>query len=118
VTPRDVISLLTRAIQWQRDEFRRDHSGETERLISGPAIIYGLEEMSKEKGTTYLEAEFPHKWDAIKKLIGGGTEYSDAAIHRLFGRKYQDATEDLISMGIFERATRRGSRHRTGRIAR
>ena len=108
VTPRDVISLLTRAIQWQRDEFRRDHTAETERLISGPAIIYGLEEMSKEKGTTYLEAEFPHKWDVIKKLIGGGTEYSDAAIHRLFGRKYQDAAEDLISMGIFERATRRG----------
>jgi hypothetical protein len=108
VTPRDVISLLTRAIQWQRDEFRRDQSGETERLISGPAISYGLEEMSKEKRTTYLEAEFPHKWDAIKKLIGGGTEYSDAAIHRLFGRKYQDAAEDLISMGVLERATKRG----------
>jgi len=28
VTPRDVISLLTRAIQWQRDELRRDLRGE------------------------------------------------------------------------------------------
>jgi hypothetical protein len=104
VTPRDVISLLTRAIQWQRDEFRRDQSGQTERLISGPAISYGLEEMSKEKGTTYLEAEFPHKRDAIKKLIGGGTE----ALQRLFGRKYQDTTEDLVNMGVLERATKRG----------
>ena len=108
VTPRDVILLLTRAIQWQRDQFRRDPAGDTERLISAPAIIYGLEEMSKEKRTTYLEAEYPHKWETIKKLIAGGTEYSDAAIHRLFGRKHQDATEDLISMGVLERATRRG----------
>ena len=108
VTPRDVISLLTRAIQWQRDEYRRDQSGTTDRLISGPAISYGLEEMSKEKRTTYLEAEFPHKWDAIRKLIGGGTEYSDTAIHRLFGKKYQDSAEDLISMGVLERGTRRG----------
>jgi hypothetical protein len=106
VTPRDVILLLTRAIQWQRDEYRRDQSGQTERLISGPAIVYGLEEMSKEKGTTYLEAEFPHKWDAIKKLIGGGTEYSTAALQRLFGRKHQDITEDLISMGVLERTKR------------
>jgi hypothetical protein len=106
VTPRDVILLLTRAIQWQRDEYRRDQSGQTERLISGPAIVYGLEELSKEKGTTYLEAEFPHKWDAIKKLIGGGTEYSTAALQRLFGRKHQDITEDLISMGVLERTKR------------
>lgn len=66
VTPRDVISLLTRAIQWQRDDLRRDQRGTTERLISAPAVIYGLEEMSKEKRTTYLEAEFPHKWETIK----------------------------------------------------
>ncbi len=108
VTPRDVISLLTRATQWQRDGYKRDHGGQTPRLISGQAIIYGLEEMSKEKRTTYLEAEFPHKWDTIKKLIGGGTEYSDAAIHRLFGRKYQDAVEDLVSMGVLERRAKRG----------
>jgi hypothetical protein len=108
VTPRDVISLLTRAIQWQRDAFRRDPSGETERLISAPAIIYGLEEMSKEKRTTYLEAEFPHKWDTIKQLIAGGTEYSEAAMQRLFGKKNQDATEDLISVGVLERATKKG----------
>lgn len=108
VTPRDVILLLTRAIQWQRDEFRRDRTGKTERLISAPAITYGLEEMSKEKRTTYLEAEFPHKWDTIRKLIGGGTEYSEAAIHRLLGRKHQAAAEDLISIGVLERATKSG----------
>jgi hypothetical protein len=108
VTPRDVISLLTRAIQWQRDAFRRDPTQGTEELISGSAIIYGLEEMSKEKRTNYLEAEFPHKWAEIKKLIGGGTEYSAAAMQRLFGKRYQTATDDLISMGVLERATKGG----------
>jgi len=108
VTPRDVISLLTRAIQWQRDAFRRDPSEKTERLISASAIVYGLEEMSKEKRSNYLEAEFPHKWVEIKKLLGGGTEYSEAAMRRLFGKQHQDAAEDLISMGVLERATRGG----------
>jgi hypothetical protein len=108
VTPRDVISLLTRAIQWQRDAFRRAPTEETEQLISGSAITYGLEEMSKEKRTNYLEAEFPHKWVEIKKLVGGGTEYSSSAMQRLFGKKYQNAIEDFISIGVLERTTRSG----------
>jgi hypothetical protein len=109
VTPRDVISLVTRAIQWQRDAFRRDPTEGTEQLISASAIIYGLEEMSKEKRTNYLEAEFPHKWAEIKKLVGGGTEYSAAAMQRLFGRRQQAAAEDLISMGVLERGTKGGA---------
>jgi hypothetical protein len=105
-----VILLLTRAIQWQRDAFRREPTEETELLITGPAILYGLEEMSKEKRTNYLEAEFPHKWGEIKKLLGGGTEYSSDAMHRLFGKKYQTAVEDLISIGVLERrATKAGA---------
>jgi len=108
VTPRDVISLLTRAIQWQRNEFRQNRPGTTAKLITPPAIIYGLEEISKEKRTTYLEAEFPHKWELIKKLIGGGTEYSESALNRLFGKKHQAAAEDLISVGVLERGTKSG----------
>jgi hypothetical protein len=64
--------------------------------------------MSKEKRTNYLEAEFPHNWEEIKKLLGGGTQYSEAAMRRLFGKQHQGAAEDLISMGVLERATRRG----------
>jgi hypothetical protein len=109
VTPRDVILLLTRAIQWQRDTFRRDPTEETEQLISAPAILYGLEEMSKEKRTNYLEAEFPHKWGEIKKLVRGGTEYSSDAMQRLFGKKYQSAVEDLISIGVLERRATKGA---------
>lgn len=108
VTPRDVIFLLTRACQWQRDTFRRDPEGETERLILGPAIIYGLEELSKEKRTVYLEAEFPHKWPEIRKLLGGSTEYSETAIRRVFGKGYSHAVEDMLALGIVERSKRRG----------
>lgn len=109
VTPRDVIFLLTRACQQQRDALRGDPQGETERLVSGPAIIYGLEELSKEKRTVYLEAEFPQKWPEIRKLVSGGTEYSETAMKRIFGRKYSQSIEDLLSLGIVERRTRAGA---------
>jgi hypothetical protein len=64
--------------------------------------------MSKEKRTNYLEAEFPHKWGEIKKLLGGGTEYSSGAMQRLFGKRYQTAVEDLICIGVLERRTKKG----------
>jgi len=108
VTPRDVISLLSRAIQFQRDQFQRDQRGTTERLITGSAILYGHDEMSKEKRTTYLHAEFPHKWEIIGKLVRGGTEYNDAAMNRLFGKQRDAAVDDLISMGVLERAAKDG----------
>ena len=100
--------MLTRAIQWQRDAFRQNQPGDTACLITAPAITYGLEELSKEKRTNYLEAEFPHKWDMIQKLIGGGTAYSEQAITKLFGKKNHSAAEDLISIGVLERGTKSG----------
>jgi hypothetical protein len=109
VTPRDVIFLLTRACQWQRDAFRQDPQAETERLVLGPAIIYGLEELSKEKRTVYLEAEFPHKWPEIRKLVGGSTEYSEAAMRGIFGKGYSRAIEDMLALGIVERSKKRGT---------
>ena len=108
VTPRDVIFLLTRACQHQRDVCLRDPEGDTEQLVSGTAIIYGLGELSKEKRTVYLQAEFPHKWPMIKKLMGGGTEYSHSAMKRIFGRRCEDSVEDLVSLGIVERSTNKG----------
>jgi hypothetical protein len=104
-----VIFLLTRACQWQRDAFRQDPKGETERLVLGPAIIYGLEELSKEKRTVYLEAEFPHKWPEIRKLVGGSTEYSEGAMKNVFGKEYSRAIEDMLALGIVERSKKRGT---------
>lgn len=110
VTPRDVINLVARAGQWQRDEYRRTPDTETARLISGKAVLYGLSELSKEKKTLYLEAEFPHKWKLISKFVGGGSEYSERALRRIMGAKWQEVADDLVSMGVLERASRKGAR--------
>src|SRR3546814_19012771 len=102
--------LLTRALQQQRDAFRRDPEGETERWVLGPAIIYGLEELSKQKRTVYLEAEFPHKWPELKKLVGGGTEYSEKALKRIFGRQNEQTLDEHLSLGIVREEGRRGGK--------
>lgn len=100
VTPRDIIDLLTKAKQKQQDEYRSDSSGESNFIIGSSAIRYGLQELSKRKRTTFLEAEFPHLWKYIKKLVGGGTQYGENDIHRLFGKNWEKVVEDLISIGV------------------
>jgi hypothetical protein len=110
VTPRDVIDLLARASQRQRDSFRTDPDVETDSLFHGPALIYGLEELSKAKRINYLEAEFPHKWTDIRKFSGGGSEYSEAAMQKLFGKRADSTIDDLVSIGVIYRSTRKGRR--------
>jgi len=100
VTPRDVIDLLTKAKQKQQDEYKSDSSGESDFIIGPPAIIYGLEELSKRKKTTFLQAEFPHLWKHIKKFVGGRTQYSENDISGLFGKNWHVIVEDLISIGV------------------
>ncbi|MEO8425359.1 MAG: hypothetical protein ABI595_15795 [Actinomycetota bacterium] len=51
VTPRDVIDLLTKAKQFQQDEFHEDALGTTDWVIGSAAIRYGLAEMSKRNAT-------------------------------------------------------------------
>ena len=108
ITPRDVIFLLTRACQWQRDYFRSHSEGSTDRLITGQAILYALNELSREKKTIHLEAEFPHLWRNIDKLSGGGTQYSERAIKRIFGKKSNEIIKDLRSIGLLEVKKRKG----------
>jgi hypothetical protein len=105
------IELLSRATQFQRNTFRSEPDQDVDRLIYGPAVMYGLEEVSKLKRSNYLEAEFPHLWGHMRKLIGGGTEYSEAAMRQLLNGAGRDAViDDLVSVGLLERSTRRGSR--------
>jgi hypothetical protein len=77
-------------------------------LIGPAAIRYGLAELSKFKRTTLLEAEFPHLWPEIKKFVGKKTEYSEAAMRRILGRNWHSVAEDLVSIGVFGKTTRRG----------
>ncbi len=74
------------------------------------ALQYGLDELSKKKRQTYLEAEFPHLWEYIEKFVGGKTEYDEASIRRILGKKWKAIADDLVSIGVFLRKqTRDGS---------
>ena len=107
VTPRDVIDLLTKARQRQQDEFGADISGETDYIIGSTAIKYGLRELSKRRRTTFLEAEFPHLLQHIIKFVGGKAEYDERSMIRLFGKKWASIADDLVSIGLLRRETKR-----------
>jgi hypothetical protein len=107
VTPRDVIDLLTKAKQKQQDEFRLDPSGGSDFVIGPAAIEYGLVELSKRKKTSFLQAEFPHLWEHIKKLVGGKTEYGEASLKLLFGKQWESIVDDIISLGVLRKELRR-----------
>lgn len=106
MTPRDVLDILTKAKQKQVDDLRSEAVGSTPYIISPRSLMYGLEELSKRKRTTYLEAEFSHLWIHISKFIGGKTEYSEAALRKLLGRNWEEICSDLLSLGLVKRRKR------------
>lgn len=108
VTPRDVLDMLIRATQQQQDACRGNPAGASDWVIGPPALQYGLEELSKRKRITYLQAEFPHLWPHIERLVGGKTEYNEQTLRRTFGPEWRRVTDDLVSIGLFATATRRG----------
>jgi hypothetical protein len=105
-----VIDLLTRAKQKQQDILSANPEGESNHLFEPAAIRYGAEELSKKKRITYLEAEFPHLWPDISKLIGGKASYSEASLHKTFGEKCAKIVEDLISIGVVEKSVTKGTK--------
>ena len=109
VTPRDVIELLSRAKQRQQDEFTANTDGSSEFVIGPGALQYGLEELSKRKKQTYLQAEFPHLWAQIEKFVGGKTEYDEVALQRVLGRDSKSLVDDLVSIGLLGKKTSRGN---------
>jgi len=108
VTPRDIIDLVTRAIQVQQDTFKANPEGESSWLIGPPALLYGLAELSKRRRDTYLKAEFPHLWPHIEKFQGGKSEYSAAALQKLLGKSWQEAAANLVSVGFLRKRERSG----------
>lgn len=110
VTPRDVIDLLMRAKQHQQDDFRQNPEGEVEFVIGAQAIAYGLEQLSQRKCETYLQAEFPHFSESIRKFVGGKTDYSERALRELLGSGAKDTIDDLVSIGVLKEIQREGRR--------
>lgn len=106
VTPRDVLELLTTARQKQLDLCLADPDGSSSDIIGSVAIQYGLEELSKKKRQTYLEAEFPHIWPSIAKFVGGKTEYNRSALQKLLGKNWEKTVEDLVSLGVLRPKTK------------
>ncbi|MBC2735304.1 MAG: hypothetical protein HF981_13175 [Desulfobacteraceae bacterium] len=102
VTPRDVLDLLTTARQQQLNICIADPAGNNTDIIGSSAILYGLEELSKRKRKTFLEAEFPHMWSEIAKLIGGKTEYTKRALQNIYGKETEKIVEDIVSLGVLK----------------
>lgn len=103
VTPRDIIYLITKAKQKQQDLFMANSEGTSNYIIDSQAILYGHEELSRQKRTTFLEAEFPHLWEYIEKLVGGKTQYTEGTIKKLFGKNWEKILNDLISIGVLSK---------------
>ena len=108
VTPRDVIELLKKAIQKQLDVLIPNPSGVSESIIGSQAIIYGYEELSKNKRITYLQAEFPHLWKHIEKFQGCKTDYSEKSLKKLLGADWQSIVKDLQSIGLMSKSLSKG----------
>jgi len=108
VTPRDVLDLLIRAKQRQQDICAADVEGTTRVIIGSAAIQYGLEELSKRKRQTYLQAEFPHLWEHMEKFVGGKTTYNATALRMLLGGEWKRIAEVLISIGLLSMGTKAG----------
>lgn len=100
VTPRDVLDLIIKAKQRQEDLCAGDPDGETDAIIGSAAIQHGLQELSRHKRQTYLQAEFPHLWPYIERFIGGKTDYSEAAIKKLLGSDWENIVETLVALGV------------------
>jgi hypothetical protein len=108
VTPRDVLDLLIRAIQKQQDECNANAEGYSKYIIGPSALQYGLQELSKRKKLTYLQAEFPHLWQYIEKFTGGKTEYDETSIKKALGKDWKTIIEDLVSIGFLSSKTIQG----------
>lgn len=107
VTPRDVLDLLMRAKQRQHDECVANSDAISNWIIGSVALQYGLQELSKRKRLTYLQAEFPHLWRHIEKFVGGKTEYDETSIRKTLGVKdWKAIADDLVSIGLFSRTMR------------
>lgn len=103
VTPRDVLELLIRAKQRQEDLCAEDPEGISESIIGSAAIQHGLQELSKRKRQTYLQAEFSHLWPHIEKFIRGKTEYSELALKSLLGKDWHQIAENLVAVGLLSK---------------
>jgi hypothetical protein len=106
-----VIELLKAAVQFQQDEFMTSHPDTSEWVIGGRAIQHGLEQLSKHKRTTLIEAEFPHLSVHIQKFAGGKATYTQVAIKKLLGNDWESVCGDLVAIGLLRKRQSKNGHH-------
>ncbi len=108
VTPRDVIQLLNYAKQRQCSIVSSDLAGESLFLFSSISLRYGHKELSKSKKVNLLQAEYPHLFPKMEKFAKGKSEYSQNALKKLLGRKWEKSVADLHSIGFLQKTKLKG----------
>ncbi len=103
VTPRDVIDLLRFARNKQEEIFNNSQKDQ-KHLISAEAFKKGFELLSERKRDTYLYAEFPNMRKYFEMLRGKKSEYSEAALERLFQDNALEVINYLTAVGFFQHA--------------
>ena len=101
VTPRDVIDLLVFAIKAQAAYLQAGAAVPTQ-LITGQAVKEGLNELSKKKCRTYLEAELPDFWRDIKRFEKSKAEHNKDSLGHLLGSKWVEKVEHLVGLGFLQ----------------
>ena len=101
ITPRDVIDLLEYVKQKQLKLFKSNPTPQNI-FFSPTSITQALEELSKKKKETYLQAEFPHFWPDIKLFEHGKAEHNDKSLEKLLGSEWKKKIEDFDNIGFIK----------------
>lgn len=99
VTPRDLIDLL-RFSQKEQCTLLAENHVVPPTILSPSALRNGFLHMSKDKGITYLRAEFPHFWEQIQRFEGQKAEHDSRSLRRLLGANWERTADNLRAIGF------------------
>lgn len=102
-TPRDLISIVDKARQYQIDEWKLNNkSSEETYLIGASALRLAYADISKEKLETQLYAEYPNLRRFIEKFKDSKAEHNEESLKLILGRRWKWTTKKLVDIGFIE----------------
>lgn len=105
-TPRDVISLIDKARQYQIEQWSMNKINDDENyLISPTALKRALTTVSGDKLNTQVYAEYPNLRLHIEQFRNGKAEHDENSLQILFGSEWAKIVEQLISIGLITSLT-------------
>lgn len=103
VTPRDLISIIDKARQYQIEEWKlNDKSSEEAYLIGASALRLAYSEISKDKLETQLYAEYPDLRRFIEKFTDSKAEHNEESLKRILGGRWRFIIKKLVDTGFIE----------------